>query len=84
MATTRTTVDALKRQAADAYREGREMHMNHVEALERARSFVAMPASTIEEWCEVEALKIKRRLDDPLDPVFGVDAPGGSLDRGFE
>ena len=50
MATTRTTVDAIKRSAVDAYRDGRAMGMSHGESIERAVSFTAMPRVTVAEW----------------------------------
>lgn len=55
MATTRTTVGAIKRRVLDAYREGCELGLVHSEAVERAMSLVnGMPRMTVEEWCSEE------------------------------
>lgn len=52
MATTRTTVDAIRATAEEEYEAGREMGFAHSEAIERAVSATAMPTATVVEWCE--------------------------------
>jgi hypothetical protein len=56
MATTRTTVDAIKRKVRDDYRSGIEIGLVHAEAVERAVQLNPGAASrgAIEEWLAVE------------------------------
>lgn len=61
MSTSRTSVDAIKAKARNAYRDGREMGMTHEEAIKRARGFTAMPTVTVEEWCEAAANAFDRK-----------------------
>lgn len=66
MNTTRTSVDAIKAKARDAYKDGRKMGMTHEEAIKRAVAFSAMPTVTVEEWCKVcaDACELSKRYSE--------------------
>lgn len=56
---TRTSVDAIKHEVRETYRDGREMGFSHREAVERATSLTGNATCAVEEWCE----QLRRRFD---------------------
>jgi hypothetical protein len=50
MATTRTTVDAVKREARTAFLDGRAMGMSVAESVERAARLTGNGERAIREW----------------------------------
>jgi hypothetical protein len=49
---TRTSITSIKREAQEAYSDGREMGFSHREAVERAVSLTGNATCAVEEWVE--------------------------------
>lgn len=54
---TRTSIVGIKREAQEAYTDGRELGFSHQEAVERAVSLTGNATCAVEEWVETRRVQ---------------------------